>query len=258
MTPPLVGSVVRADHNDRAAHQCFSAGAAGLFAPHCRSICSGFVSDLSERERGVAPELPGLPEALGLIASRAAEHDVEGTFPFEAFDALFPTGALRLTIPVDAGGLGGGLADGHRVWSPRSARPIRPWRWSVSQHLLMHADTARGWRIAVLDAVRRSSLEGVALINALPRRARVGHARARRPAGHGGRAAPRRIAVGGSAAARSTAPGSRCCAGCWSGHGPTIRSRRCRATSSSRPARPATGWSGRGTSLGMRARAATT
>ena len=122
--------------------------------------------DLSERERPGAPELPGLPEALALIASRAAEHDAEGTFPFEAFDALLPTGALRLTIPVTAGGLGGGLAAATGlITALGEADPAVA--LVVSQHLLMHADTGRGWREDVLDTVRRSSLDGVALINAL-------------------------------------------------------------------------------------------
>ena len=46
---------------------------------------------------------PSWTAVLADIGDRAAEHDRDGSFPFEAFDALHPTGALRLTIPTDAG-----------------------------------------------------------------------------------------------------------------------------------------------------------
>ena len=112
--------------------------------------------------------LPGLDDALALIAARAAEHDLDGSFPVEAFDALAATGALRLTIPSDAGGLGGGLDAATRlVTKLGQADPVVA--LVVSQHLLVHADagTDRGWSERVLADVRRSSLDGVALINAL-------------------------------------------------------------------------------------------
>ncbi len=112
--------------------------------------------------------LPGLDDALALIAARAAEHDLDGSFPVEAFDALAATGALRLTIPSDAGGLGGQLDAATRlVTKLGQADPVVA--LVVSQHLLVHADagTDRGWNERVLADVRRSSLDGVALINAL-------------------------------------------------------------------------------------------
>ncbi|MCU1394090.1 MAG: Acyl-CoA dehydrogenase type 2 domain protein [Ilumatobacteraceae bacterium] len=112
------------------------------------------------------PTLPGLDAALDLIASRAAEHDADGSFPFEAFDALEPTGALRLTVPADAGGLGGGLAAATRLVvalgeaDPAVALP-------VSQHLMVHADLGPGWPDGLLRRVRQSAVDGVALINIL-------------------------------------------------------------------------------------------
>ncbi len=109
--------------------------------------------------------LPGLDDAVGLIAARAAEHDEDGSFPFEAFDALWPTGALRATIPVESGGLGWGLGETSELLvalgeaNPAVALP-------VSQHLVAHAD-ADGWEQPVLAEVRASAVDGVALINAL-------------------------------------------------------------------------------------------
>ena len=113
----------------------------------------------------VRSSLPGLDDALGSIAARAAEHDEDGSFPFEAFDALWPTGALRATIPVDAGGLGFGLSEtAELLVAIGEADPAVA--LSVSQHLVAHADVG-GWEPQVLAEVRASSVDGVALINAL-------------------------------------------------------------------------------------------
>ena len=113
----------------------------------------------------VRSSLPGLDDALGSIAARAAEHDEDGSFPFEAFDALWPTGALRATIPVDAGGLGFGLSEtAELLVAIGEADPAVA--LSVSQHLVAHADVG-GWEPQVLAKVRASSVDGVALINAL-------------------------------------------------------------------------------------------
>ncbi|MEO5900673.1 MAG: acyl-CoA dehydrogenase family protein, partial [Ilumatobacteraceae bacterium] len=54
--------------------------------------------------------LGDLSDVLAGIAERAAGHDADGSFAFEAFDALWARGVLNLTIPAAAGGLGGGLA----------------------------------------------------------------------------------------------------------------------------------------------------
>ena len=108
-----------------------------------------------------------LPVVLESIAARAAEHDLDGSFPFEAFDALFSTGALRLTIPVADGGLGGGLgAATELVVAVGAADPSVA--LVLAQHLLFHAGLAEaGWPAGPLAAVRASALDGVAPINAL-------------------------------------------------------------------------------------------
>src|SRR4051812_15658949 len=182
---------------------------------------------------------PDFGAASSLIAGAAAAHDEDGSFPFEAFDALLPTGALRATIPVDAGGLGFGAGEVAELLvalgeaDPAVALP-------VSQHLVAHADVGRGWAPPVLAKVRASSVDAVALINALRVEPELG------TPGRGGLPATVAARLPGDGGWRLTgrkiySTGIPCCGGCWCGRGPTIRSR-CRAPSWSRPARPATGW----------------
>src|SRR6195256_716251 len=40
------------------------------------------------------------------LAARAAEHDRDGTYPFEAIDALSAAGYFAAPVPVELGGLG--------------------------------------------------------------------------------------------------------------------------------------------------------
>src|SRR5829696_50109 len=110
---------------------------------------------------------PALPAVLAGIAERAAEHDRDGSFPAEAFDALHPTGALRLTIPTADGGLGRGLGDATSlVVDVGAADPSVA--LVLAQHSLFHAGLAEGGGSDDLQrAVRTSAVEGVALINAL-------------------------------------------------------------------------------------------
>lgn len=111
-------------------------------------------------------ELPGFDGALQRIASRAAEHDADGSFPAEAFDELLPTGVLRLTIPAEADGLGGGMTEATQVViALGEADPSVA--LVVSQHLTMHGDVGDGWSPEVLAKVRASSIDDVALVNAL-------------------------------------------------------------------------------------------
>ena len=49
------------------------------------------------------------------LASRAGQHDREGSFPFESFRRLHETGLLNLTIPTELGGDGLGLGVTRRV-----------------------------------------------------------------------------------------------------------------------------------------------
>jgi alkylation response protein AidB-like acyl-CoA dehydrogenase len=110
---------------------------------------------------------PSWTTVLAEIAERAAEHDRDGSFPFEAFDALHPTGALRLTIPTAAGGLGERLAAATAmVVAVGEADPSVA--LVLAQHSLFHALLGdMTWPEALRDTVRSSAITDVALINAL-------------------------------------------------------------------------------------------
>src|ERR687898_1967726 len=45
------------------------------------------------------------------FAERAAEHDRDGSFPFENYERMREEGYLGLTVPGELGGMGAGLLD---------------------------------------------------------------------------------------------------------------------------------------------------
>ncbi|MCU1365751.1 MAG: Acyl-CoA dehydrogenase type 2 domain protein [Ilumatobacteraceae bacterium] len=108
-----------------------------------------------------------MADVLRDIAANAAAHDVDGSFPFEAFPPLWQLGVLNLTIPVAKGGAGAGLAVCAEV--VRSIGEADPCvALIVAQHLTAHNNLRRlAWPEAVRDMVQQSSVDGVALINSL-------------------------------------------------------------------------------------------
>ena len=100
------------------------------------------------------------------FATRAAEHDRDGSFPFENFDALYEAGLLNLTVPVEYGGQGLGLAAVCRVVE-QVARGDASTALVLAMHYIYHATFARGrrWPAEIQERVCRESVEGVALIN---------------------------------------------------------------------------------------------
>jgi alkylation response protein AidB-like acyl-CoA dehydrogenase len=111
--------------------------------------------------------LGDISAVLQAIADRAAEHDADGSFPFEAFDELWKFGLLNLAVPADLGGAGLGLeASTEAVVAVGEADPSVA--LLLAQHLMIHNSIRVGsWPRAMKDLVQRSSIEGVALINAL-------------------------------------------------------------------------------------------
>ena len=110
-----------------------------------------------ERARAVAPG----------IATRAAQHDRDGSFPFEDFDDLFAADLLNLTVAVDEGGVGAGLADAVDVLTTIGGANASTGLVLAMQYL-QHANVRRSnWPAPVRAKLIRSSLDGVALINAL-------------------------------------------------------------------------------------------
>ena len=59
--------------------------------------------------------LPRAAELADRFAERAAQHDADGTFPYENFDELRAAGFPALTVPSEHGGWGAGLYDTVRV-----------------------------------------------------------------------------------------------------------------------------------------------
>jgi alkylation response protein AidB-like acyl-CoA dehydrogenase len=104
----------------------------------------------------------------GKIAERAAEHDRERTYPFEAIDALKAAGYFAAPVPADLGGLGVSSAHDLVVASSRLARGDASVAIGVNMHLVAVANMERRRQVAVAaGATRRargfaSSLEQIA------------------------------------------------------------------------------------------------
>jgi len=107
----------------------------------------------------------GLAEAL---AARAAEHDRDGTYPFEAIDALKAAGYFAAPVPVELGGLGVSSAHDLVVASSRLARGDASVAIGVNMHLVAVLNMDRRREVAVAAGAERrarafaASLEQVA------------------------------------------------------------------------------------------------
>jgi alkylation response protein AidB-like acyl-CoA dehydrogenase len=102
------------------------------------------------------------------LASRAAQHDRDGSFPFESFRRLGEAGLLNLTVPVAYGGDGLGLGAARRVIE-QVARGDASVALVLAMQYLHHAGIAREgrWPADLYRQVCAASVRGVALINAL-------------------------------------------------------------------------------------------
>jgi len=98
-------------------------------------------------------------ELSGQFAARAAKHDRDGTYPFEAIGALRAAGYFAAPISIEFGGLGVSSAHDLVVASSRLARGDASVAIGVNMHL-----------VAVLNMVRRHQ---VALASGAERRARA-------------------------------------------------------------------------------------
>jgi alkylation response protein AidB-like acyl-CoA dehydrogenase len=106
-----------------------------------------------------------LSEAL---AERAAQHDRDGTYPFEAIDALKAAGYFAAPVPVELGGLGVSAAHDLVVASSRLARGDASVAIGVNMHLVAVHNMERRRQVAVAAGAERrargfaSSLEQIA------------------------------------------------------------------------------------------------
>ena len=90
-------------------------------------------------------------ELSAQLAARAAEHDRDGTYPFEAIDALKAAGYFAAPIPIELGGLGVSSTHDLVVASSRLARGDASVAIGVNMHL-----------VAVLNMVRRHDVAAAA------------------------------------------------------------------------------------------------
>jgi alkylation response protein AidB-like acyl-CoA dehydrogenase len=113
--------------------------------------------------------LVALAEQLAAeLADRAAQHDRDGTYPFEAIAALKAAGYFAAPVPVELGGLGVSCAHDLVVASSRLARGDASVAIGVNMHLVAVLNMERRRQVAVAAGEARrargfsSSLEQIA------------------------------------------------------------------------------------------------
>jgi alkylation response protein AidB-like acyl-CoA dehydrogenase len=118
---------------------------------------------------GAGARLVAIAEELSEgLAANAADHDRDGTFPFEAIDALKAAGYFAAPVPVELGGLGVSSAHDLVVASSRLARGDASVAIGVSMHLIAVLNMERRRQVAVASGAERrargfaSSLEQIA------------------------------------------------------------------------------------------------
>jgi alkylation response protein AidB-like acyl-CoA dehydrogenase len=100
--------------------------------------------------------LVAIAEALSEeLAVRAAEHDRDGSYPFEAIDALKAAGYFAAPIPAELGGLGVSSAHDLVVASSRLARGDASVAIGVNMHLVAVANMERRRQVAVASGAER-------------------------------------------------------------------------------------------------------
>jgi alkylation response protein AidB-like acyl-CoA dehydrogenase len=126
--------------------------------------------------------LVAIAEALSpQLAARAAQHDRDSSYPFEAIDALKTAGYFAAPVPVELGGLGVSSAHDLVVASSRLARGDASVTIGVNMHLVAVLNMERRRQVAVAAGAERraqgfaSSLkqiaqEGVVLAAAISER----------------------------------------------------------------------------------------
>ena len=103
------------------------------------------------------------------LAARAQEHDRDGTYPFEAIDALKAAGYFSAPVPVELGGLGVASAHDLVVASSRLARGDASVAIGVNMHLVAVLNMERRRLVAVAAGAERrargfaASLQRIAL-----------------------------------------------------------------------------------------------
>ena len=90
-------------------------------------------------------------ELAAALATRAADHDRDGSYPHEAIDALRDGGYLVAPVPQALGGMGVESVHDLVVAASRLARGDASVAIGASMHLIPLVNTAHRWRAATLD-----------------------------------------------------------------------------------------------------------
>ncbi len=130
----------------------------------------GFAMSIELKARTEAgARLVAIAEELSShLGARAAEHDRDGSYPFEAIDALKAAGYFAAPVPVELGGLGVSSAHDLVVASSRLARGDASVAIGVNMHLAAVLNMERRRQVAVAAGAKRrargfaSSLEQIA------------------------------------------------------------------------------------------------
>ena len=120
-------------------------------------------------------------ELSGQLAERAAEHDRDGTYPFEAIEALKAAGYFAAPVPLELGGLGVSSAHDLVVASSRLARGNASVAIGVNMHLAAVQNMERRRQVAVAagherrarafaTSLEQITREGVVLASAISER----------------------------------------------------------------------------------------
>jgi len=94
-------------------------------------------------------------ELAAELADRAAEHDRDGSYPFEAVELLKAAGYFTAPVPVELGGLGVSTAHDLVVGSSRLARGDASVAIGVNMHLVAVQNMERRRRVAVAAGQER-------------------------------------------------------------------------------------------------------
>jgi len=123
---------------------------------------------------GAGARLVGIAEELApALAARAAEHDRDGTYPFEAIDALKAAGWFAAPIPAELGGLGVWSAHDLVIASSRLARGDASVAIGANMHLIAVHNMERRRRAAEAAGHDRRARGFAASLEQIAREGRV-------------------------------------------------------------------------------------
>src|SRR5260370_33282240 len=87
------------------------------------------------------------------FATRAAEHDRDGSFPFENYERMKQTGYLGLSVPVELGGMGASLLE-MCLAQERLAQGCASTALAVTMHISPIGQQATLWQAGLRPASR--------------------------------------------------------------------------------------------------------